>query len=248
MSQPQNRQQEQGNSYDGAETLTARKRFFPNHHQHQGPAAAETEHSVAQPQPPGRSRSFAVVAYEEAKGGTALLQTTFLQRAELKSARQCEGGCPNHPGVQVEPHPTMHQPVNLGVAQESHLYYEWAFLFSAGMHHHVHHRHARWKHHRHRHHLPASQEHHQGRERWKMTLLEQVVMVDQVGQVGNYCQQGKGPRSNYHGPGPQDKCPRARSGSCTLLVFQFSRIRCTHQAPPCTCYITWFYASKWKLP
>src|SRR6266568_4587054 len=242
MSQPQNRQQEQGNSYDGAETLTARKRFFHDHHpgqhrhrhqashpkakhhQHQGPAAAETEHSVAQPQPPGRSRSFAVVAYEEAKGGTALLQTTFLQRAELKSARQCEGGCPNHPGVQVEPHPTMHQPVNLGVAQEgcnSECRPDDCI---------------------------SCQERHQGRERWKMTLLEQVVMVDQVGLVGNYCQQGKGPRSNYHGPGPQDKCPRARSRSCTLLVFQFSRIRCIHQAPPCTCYITWFYASKWKLP
>jgi hypothetical protein len=53
MSQPQTRQQEQCDSYDGAETPTTRKRFFhdhhPGHHRHRHQAAhSETEHDQHQ--------------------------------------------------------------------------------------------------------------------------------------------------------------------------------------------------------
>ncbi len=154
---------------------------------------------MAQPQPPGPSYPFAVVVHEEIERATALLETAFLQRAELKAARQCEGSCPNHPGVQVKPQPTIHQPMDQCVAQkrgscetrpddciacqERQLDRAWSLLLATGMHHHIQHGHARWQHHTHRHHLPASQEDDQRHQHGEMALLKQVVMIDQVALV-----------------------------------------------------------------
>src|SRR5258708_13036748 len=73
---------------------------------------------MAQPQPPGSSYPFAVEVHEEIERATALFETAFLEWAELKAARQCEGSCPNHPGVQEELQPTVHQLMDQLVAEK----------------------------------------------------------------------------------------------------------------------------------
>jgi hypothetical protein len=61
---------------------------------------------------------LAIEVPEETERATAPFETALLERAELKAARQGEGSCPNHPGVQVELHPTMHQPMDQHVSQK----------------------------------------------------------------------------------------------------------------------------------
>src|SRR5579864_2984780 len=91
----------------------------PKHNEHQRPAAAQTEHAVAEAQAPGCSSALAIVAHEEAERAPALFEAALLERAELESARDRESYRANDPGMAVKPGRVIHKPVDLGVPEES---------------------------------------------------------------------------------------------------------------------------------
>src|SRR5690242_13676183 len=130
MDQPESRQSQQDDSDHRAELLPAWIGFLDDHHpsqqshreqaahadakhdQHQRPAAAQAERAVAQPQAPGRSYPFTIVAHEETERAAALFETASLEWAELENTRESEGGRANDPGMGVEPEPVTNEPVD----------------------------------------------------------------------------------------------------------------------------------------
>ncbi len=73
---------------------------------------------MAQPQPPGGSYPFAVGVPEEPERATALIEAACLERAELEHPCDREGGRANHPGMQGQPEPVAHEPVDLSISQK----------------------------------------------------------------------------------------------------------------------------------
>ncbi len=164
------------------------------HHQHQRPAAADAERSVAGAEAKSAAHAALVVAAQELPGVAALVEAGVLQRRELERSREREHAGPDGPVALVQPGARLDHGVESGVEGErqgAEGAPDRGVAADEGGHRpavrgsasrrdrvHPHHRQARGQHHRGDHHLPGEQEEQAGQQR-RRPIHDQRVVVDE---------------------------------------------------------------------